>query len=54
VWRLWEGAVESYDTAEEAEDFQAVGMKCRESLIQFVRSLAKPEMVPKVRRFLSG
>jgi hypothetical protein len=32
--------------AEEAEDFQAVGMKCRECLIQVVRSLAKPEMVP--------
>jgi hypothetical protein len=32
--------------AEEAEDFQAVGMKCRECLIQLVRSLAKPEIVP--------
>jgi hypothetical protein len=47
VWRRWEEAAESYDTAEEAEDFQAVGMKCRESLIQFVRSLAKPGMVPE-------
>lgn len=47
VWRRWEQAAESYDTAEEAEDFQAVGMKCRETLIQFVRSLAKPEMVPE-------
>ena len=46
VWRRWEQAAESYDTAEEAEDFQAVGMKCRETLIQFVRSLAKPGMVP--------
>jgi hypothetical protein len=46
VWRRWEQAAESYDEAEEAEDFQAVGMKCRETLIQFVRSLAKPEMVP--------
>ncbi len=47
VWRRWEQAAESYDEAEEAEDFQAVGMKCRETLIQFVRSLAKPEMVPE-------
>jgi hypothetical protein len=46
AWRRWEQAAESYDTAEEAEDFQAVGMKCRESLVQVVRSLAKPEMVP--------
>jgi hypothetical protein len=46
VWRRWEQAAESYDMAEEAEDFQSVGMKCRETLIQFVRVLAKPEMVP--------
>jgi hypothetical protein len=46
IWRRWEQAAESYDDAEEAEDFQAVGMKCRETLIQFVRVLAKPEMVP--------
>ncbi len=46
VWRRWEQAAESYDDAEEAEDFQAVGMRCRETLIQFVRVLAKPEMVP--------
>jgi len=47
VWRRWEQAAESYDEAEEAEDFQAVGMRCRETLIQFVRVLAKPEMVPE-------
>jgi hypothetical protein len=46
VWRRWEQAAESCDTAEEAEDFQAVGMRCRETLIQLVRLLAKPEMVP--------
>jgi len=46
VWRRWEQAAETLDMAEEAEDFQAVGMKCRECLIQLVRSLAKPEMVP--------
>ena len=46
VWRRWEQAAESYDDAEEAEDFQAVCMRCRETLIQFVRVLAKPEMVP--------
>jgi hypothetical protein len=46
VWRRWEQAAESLDMAEEAEDYQAVGVKCRECLIQLTRSLAKPEMVP--------
>jgi hypothetical protein len=46
VWRRWEQAAETLDMAEEAEDFQAVGVKCRECLMQLVRSLAKPEMVP--------
>lgn len=46
AWRRWEQAAETLDMAEEAEDFQAVGMKCRECLIQLVRSLAKQEMVP--------
>jgi len=46
AWRRWEHAAETLDMAEEAEDFQAVGMKCRECLIQLVRSLAKSEMVP--------
>src|SRR5271156_5602940 len=45
-WRRWEQAAETLDTAQEAEDFQAVGVKCRECLIQLVRSLAKLEMVP--------
>lgn len=46
VWRRWEQAAETLDMAEEAEDFQAVGMKCRECLIQLVRSLANSEMIP--------
>jgi hypothetical protein len=46
VWRRWEQAAESIDTAREAEDFQAVGMKCRQCLIHLGRSLSKPEMVP--------
>jgi hypothetical protein len=37
VWRRWEHAAESFDTAEEAEDFQAVGMKCRQCLIYLGR-----------------
>ncbi len=46
VWRRWEQAAESFDTAEEAEDFQAVGMKCRQCFIHLGRWLSKPEMVP--------
>jgi hypothetical protein len=46
VWRRWEQAAESFDTAEEAEDFQAVGMKCRQCLIYLGRSMSKSEMVP--------
>jgi hypothetical protein len=29
AWRRWEQAAETLDMAEEAEDFQAVGTKCR-------------------------
>lgn len=46
VWRRWEEASAALDAAEEAEEFQAVGMRCRECLIHLVRSIAKPEMVP--------
>jgi hypothetical protein len=45
VWRRWGQAADALDSAEEAEDFQSVGMRCRESLIQLVRALAKPSMV---------
>jgi len=46
AWRKWQQADEALDEAEEAEDFQSVGMRCRESLIAMVKTLAKPEMVP--------
>lgn len=45
VWRRWEEAATSFDESEEAEDFQAVGMKCRQCLIHLARSLGKAEMV---------
>ena len=35
AWRKWEQAAEALDSAEEAEDFQAVGMRLREGLITF-------------------
>ena len=46
VWRRWEEASTAMDAAEEAEEFQAVGMRCRESLIHLVRSVGKAEMIP--------
>ena len=46
AWRRWEQAVEALDHAEEAEDFQAVGMRCRECLLDLVAATAKDEMVP--------
>jgi hypothetical protein len=46
AWRRWEEAGEILNEAEEAEDFQTVGMRCRECLIVMVRTLALPAMVP--------
>lgn len=46
-WRKWEQAMKASEEAAEAEDFQAVGMRCRETLLAFVRSVAKDEMVPQ-------
>jgi hypothetical protein len=38
AYRRWEQAAEAIDLAKEAEDFQAVGMKCRECLLTFTRA----------------
>jgi hypothetical protein len=46
AWRRWTQAAEALDEADEAEDFQAVGMRCRECLLTFVREVATDEMVP--------
>ncbi|MGH3004545.1 MAG: hypothetical protein ACRDOS_01320 [Gaiellaceae bacterium] len=45
-WRKWEQAAKASEEADEAEEFQAVGMRCREALLAFVWSVAKDEMVP--------
>ncbi len=45
-WRRWQQAAEALDAAEEAEDFQAVGVRLREALISFAHDVAQPEMVP--------
>jgi hypothetical protein len=46
AWRRWEQAGEVLNEAEEAEDFQTVGMRCRECMIVMVRTLSMPAMVP--------
>jgi hypothetical protein len=46
AFRRWEQAAETLDRAEESEEIQAVGMRCRECLLAFVRSIAAPAMVP--------
>ncbi|MCA8233624.1 hypothetical protein [Burkholderia cenocepacia] len=43
AWRRWEQAAAATDHASEAEDFQAIGMKCRECLLAFIRT--PPEYV---------
>src|SRR6266516_3170481 len=45
-WRRWEQAFEAYDSGDEAENFQAVGMRLRECLISFVSETTNHELVP--------
>jgi hypothetical protein len=46
AWRRWRQAGEQFDDADEAKDFQAVGMRCRECLLEMVRAMADSSMVP--------
>lgn len=46
AWRRWEQAATALDSADEAEEFQAVGMRCRECLVSFVKSVSSNSMVP--------
>lgn len=45
-WRKWEQAARASEEADEAEEFQAVGMQCREALLAFVRAVGADEMIP--------
>jgi hypothetical protein len=44
-WRRWEQAAEALDVAEEAEDFQGIGMRCRECLIELSQGAADLTML---------
>ncbi|WP_371665290.1 hypothetical protein OG306_12520 [Streptomyces sp. NBC_01241] len=44
-WRRYAGAVDAMAAAQEAEDFQAVGIRCREALLALVRENMNAEWV---------
>ena len=49
AWRRWETATLAIDCAQESEDFQAVGLRCREalvSLVSLVKALQKDVVLP--------
>jgi len=46
AWRTWQQAAETLDHADEAEEFQAIGVRCRDALLDFIAATATPEMVP--------
>jgi hypothetical protein len=46
TWRRWEQAFDTFDSGDEAETFQAVGMRLRECLISFIGETADDELVP--------
>jgi len=45
--RQWEQAAEAQVEADEAEEFQAVGAQCRETLLSFVHGMASEALVPE-------
>jgi rRNA maturation protein Nop10 len=45
-WRRWEQAFEAYDSGDEAENFQAVGVRLRECLVSFVGETRTDRLVP--------
>lgn len=47
AWRRFEQAAQALDQADEAEDFQSVGMRCRECLLTFIGEIADDDMVAK-------
>ncbi|WP_020181836.1 hypothetical protein [Methylotenera sp. 1P/1] len=56
VWRRWEDAAEAIEHAIESADFQSIGMKCRETLLQVIKaidvSLIDVQDRPKVADFV--
>ncbi|MEO8185205.1 MAG: hypothetical protein ABI895_40885 [Deltaproteobacteria bacterium] len=44
-WRRWEQAFEAYDSGDEAENFQSVGVSLRECLVSFVGETRSDDLV---------
>jgi hypothetical protein len=47
IWRKWEQASQAFEAADESEEFQAVGMRCREAMLATARQMAKVAHVPE-------
>ncbi len=47
AWRRWTQAAEALDRADEVEEFQAVGMRCRVCLLAMAHAIANSTMVPE-------
>lgn len=47
AWRQWEQAHQALDDANEAEDFQAVGVRCREILVTLTEELETHKLTAK-------
>ena len=45
-WRRWQQAFEAYESGDEAEAFQAVGVRLRECLVSFLDETSSSELVP--------
>lgn len=45
AWRRLDQAQDALDLADEAEEFQAVGMRCREALLAFIRAVVDRSFV---------
>ena len=44
-WRRWQQAFEAYDSGDEAENFQAVGVRLRECLLSFIGETRSDDLV---------
>lgn len=45
-WRRWQQAFDAYDSGDEAENFQAVGMRLRECLVSFIGETTDEKLLP--------
>jgi hypothetical protein len=52
-WRRWQQAFEAYDSGDEAEAFQSVGVRLRECLVSFVGETRDDDLVPEGRQCVS-